>query len=192
MMKEKLLKTREKYNGLFQYFLDSLKEYEVIDKDDDATEVGPILMGMVTMYMFSRAEGLTEEEAKHLINHMVILPLLGEQERGCLDRITRYAPLVTDEAKRRKGLDSVKAEMERIQQLALKLDIDGSIQAALQVVKQGGIMDKLGVDIDKDKTKTASQTKTCPGCGAELQAGVNVPLCPNCGTKPFEKAKEGE
>lgn len=48
-------------------------------------------------------------------------------------------------------------------------------------------MEKLGVQVDDSKTKTASEKKTCPECGAELLKNTNVPQCPNCGTKPFEK-----
>lgn len=52
------------------------------------------------------------------------------------------------------------------------------------------LMDKLGVQTDQDKTKTASAQKTCPVCGSELVPDSNVPQCPNCGTKPFEAPKE--
>ena len=60
-------------------------------------------------------------------------------------------------------------------------------------------MEKLGVVIDDEKTKTAGEVKTCPSCGRALpgnqQPGVldangeNWPAwyCLNCGTKPFEK-----
>ena len=60
-------------------------------------------------------------------------------------------------------------------------------------------MEKLGVVIDDEKTKTASTDKVCPSCGTKLpgnqQTGspdangeVFPPwYCPRCGTKPFEK-----
>lgn len=52
-------------------------------------------------------------------------------------------------------------------------------------------MDKLGVQTDKEKVKTASEgTKSCPRCGMTLIPNTNVPQCPQCGTEPFEK-KDG-
>jgi hypothetical protein len=53
-------------------------------------------------------------------------------------------------------------------------------------------MDKLGVDEDGDKVKTANavQPNTCPDCGAPLDPESNVAKCPNCGTKPFENAED--
>jgi hypothetical protein len=59
----------------------------------------------------------------------------------------------------------------------------------LPAIKES-VMEKLGVQVDDNKTKTASEKKTCPECGAELLKDSNVPQCPNCGTKPFEKKKE--
>jgi len=47
-------------------------------------------------------------------------------------------------------------------------------------------LEKLGVQVDDSKTKTASEKKTCPECGAELLKDSNVPQCPNCGTRPWE------
>lgn len=52
-------------------------------------------------------------------------------------------------------------------------------------------MEKFGVEIE-EPDKTASEKKpapeTCPRCGATLRAKeeVNVLLCPNCGSLPFE------
>lgn len=51
-------------------------------------------------------------------------------------------------------------------------------------------MDKLGVDVtDTDPTKTATEKEnpSCPKCDKPLQKNVNVPACPKCGTRPFEK-----
>lgn len=51
-------------------------------------------------------------------------------------------------------------------------------------------MEKYGVDLDPDKTKTASQTKHCPVCGQELEkdgAGNYINKCPTHGTEPFER-----
>jgi rubrerythrin len=45
-------------------------------------------------------------------------------------------------------------------------------------------MEKRGVVIDYEKTKTAEQTKRCPDCGLELDEPNK---CPRCGTKPFER-----
>lgn len=48
-------------------------------------------------------------------------------------------------------------------------------------------MEKLGVETDGDKTKTAGEGATCPSCGGKLNTSTNVPSCPKCGTKPFEE-----
>lgn len=48
-------------------------------------------------------------------------------------------------------------------------------------------MDKYSVVLDNEKTKTASTSKTCPGCGGSL---TNETHCARCGTKPFEKRPE--
>lgn len=53
-------------------------------------------------------------------------------------------------------------------------------------------MEKLGVQLDDTKTKTAGKDlKTCPKCGGPLQTveGGSMPWCPKCGTEPFEKQK---
>jgi len=47
-------------------------------------------------------------------------------------------------------------------------------------------MEKLGVQLDPDKVKTAQQTGTCPSCQSNL-VGQDPPQCGTCGTKPFEK-----
>jgi hypothetical protein len=52
-------------------------------------------------------------------------------------------------------------------------------------------MEKYGVEIDKEKVKTAGAKKVCPECGAELSFITTPPTCPNCGTKPFEKDAKG-
>ena len=46
-------------------------------------------------------------------------------------------------------------------------------------------MEKLGVQYDEEKSKTASTWKACPSCGHSLES-QNPPKCPECGTKPFE------
>lgn len=51
-------------------------------------------------------------------------------------------------------------------------------------------MDKYGVEIDDEKSKTASQGKVCPQCGGKLPevgGAMNPNWCPKCGTEPFEK-----
>ena len=50
-------------------------------------------------------------------------------------------------------------------------------------------MDKYSVVTDEGLTKTSAPGE-CPWCGAELDRNSNVPMCPKCGTKPFEKAPE--
>jgi len=50
-------------------------------------------------------------------------------------------------------------------------------------------MEKLGVQTDKEKVKTAEGgAKSCPRCGLTLIPNTNVPQCPQCGTEPFEKS----
>jgi predicted RNA-binding Zn-ribbon protein involved in translation (DUF1610 family) len=48
-------------------------------------------------------------------------------------------------------------------------------------------MEKYGVEVDDDKVKTGSAGNKCPSCGADVRTDLSVPMCPNCGTKPFEK-----
>jgi hypothetical protein len=50
------------------------------------------------------------------------------------------------------------------------------------------MMEKLGVVLDDEKTKTAEKTGQikCPRCGADAPDCH----CPNCGTEPFEKRPE--
>lgn len=50
-------------------------------------------------------------------------------------------------------------------------------------------MEKLGVVIDEEKTKTASKDERCPKCGSLLypRKTGDIPQCPNCGTEPFER-----
>ena len=47
-------------------------------------------------------------------------------------------------------------------------------------------MEKLGVVLDDEKSKTASAGKGCPSCGSQLEKS-DYPKCPRCGTAPFEK-----
>lgn len=51
-------------------------------------------------------------------------------------------------------------------------------------------MEKLGVQVDEGKTKTAQKDgqDKC-GCGRELDKTANVPKCPVHGTEPFEPDK---
>lgn len=57
-------------------------------------------------------------------------------------------------------------------------------------------MEKLGVQIDEEKSKVAGAKKdeSCPSCGAKAHWDPhrNVPWCPNCGTRPFEKSPNKE
>ena len=56
-------------------------------------------------------------------------------------------------------------------------------------------MDKLGVVEDEDRVKTAQEgDKRCPECGSLLKSSdtTNVAVCPDCGTKPFERHAKDE
>lgn len=50
------------------------------------------------------------------------------------------------------------------------------------------IMDKYAVTVDDKKAVEARVSKKCPDCGADLDTDPAhaVPICPRCGTKPFE------
>jgi predicted nucleic-acid-binding Zn-ribbon protein len=48
-------------------------------------------------------------------------------------------------------------------------------------------MEKLGVVIDEEKTKTASKGSSCPKCGGRVYYENSYPKCEKCGTEPFEK-----
>lgn len=52
-------------------------------------------------------------------------------------------------------------------------------------------MEKYNVQLDDEKTKTASDKPTCPKCGSELyKPSQGIPQCPKCGTEPFEKREK--
>lgn len=52
-------------------------------------------------------------------------------------------------------------------------------------------MEKYGVVLDDEKTKTSSVDERCPKCGGPIEYGAIIqkgfPYCPKCGTEPFEK-----
>ncbi len=50
-------------------------------------------------------------------------------------------------------------------------------------------MDKYGVVTGQPEhqVKTAERDELCPKCANELDKASNVPICPKCGTGPFEK-----
>ena len=49
-------------------------------------------------------------------------------------------------------------------------------------------MDKFSVVLDEDKVKTGSTKSSCPSCGMALDVKPGeIPICPNCGTEPWEK-----
>ena len=54
-------------------------------------------------------------------------------------------------------------------------------------------MDKYGVETEK-QDKTAGDKPKCPDCGKDLEDPdkTGVPICPNDGSKPFEKKPEKE
>lgn len=53
-------------------------------------------------------------------------------------------------------------------------------------------MDKYGYKKreDDDTVKVATQKGKCPRCGADLNG--NPPVCPNCGSEPFEERRDAE
>jgi methionyl-tRNA synthetase len=48
-------------------------------------------------------------------------------------------------------------------------------------------MEKLGVELDEEKTKTAGKDQQCPKCGRALDPRQEIPKCRVCGTEPWEK-----
>ena len=52
-------------------------------------------------------------------------------------------------------------------------------------------MEKYSVEIDDDKTKTASEGDGCPQCGIDLSKESAPAYCPTCGTEPFERRDDG-
>ncbi len=46
-------------------------------------------------------------------------------------------------------------------------------------------MEKYGVKLDEDKKLAARLSGKCPDCKAQLES-INPPVCPTCGTAPFE------
>lgn len=56
-------------------------------------------------------------------------------------------------------------------------------------------MEKYGVDVETEEAKIASEKAkpACPSCGHALapSAASNVPICPRCGTEPFEPREGG-
>jgi rubrerythrin len=51
-------------------------------------------------------------------------------------------------------------------------------------------MEKYGYEEDHDLTKKATEAGKCPQCSSPLEG--NPPVCPKCGSEPFEKKKEKE
>jgi uncharacterized protein (DUF983 family) len=51
-------------------------------------------------------------------------------------------------------------------------------------------MEKVGVQFDDEKTKTAGVMKKCPKCGRQLFYEYGYPKCETCGTEPFEQRLE--
>lgn len=49
-------------------------------------------------------------------------------------------------------------------------------------------MEKHGYDQDRDLAKTAAEKGKCPQCGSPLSG--QPPVCPNCGSEPFEKRED--
>jgi len=53
-------------------------------------------------------------------------------------------------------------------------------------------MDKYSVVVDDEMEKQAREGGGCPVCGGTVDYSGNVPVCPKCGTAPFEKRPEGK
>ena len=47
-------------------------------------------------------------------------------------------------------------------------------------------MEKYGVQINDNWTKTAGSTNCCPDCGGKVDTRYMTPRCEKCGTKPWE------
>lgn len=54
--------------------------------------------------------------------------------------------------------------------------------------RRGEDMDKHGYEQDQDLGKTATEKGKCPQCGSPLSG--QPPVCPKCGSEPFEKKEE--
>ncbi len=54
------------------------------------------------------------------------------------------------------------------------------------IEKEGPKMEKYGVKLSENKKLQAKLSGSCPDCKAELTS-KNPPLCPNCGSAPFEE-----
>lgn len=50
-------------------------------------------------------------------------------------------------------------------------------------------MDKYGVDTEKPD-KTADEKQKCPDCGKPVDNETGTTLCPDHGSKPFEKKQD--
>ena len=48
-------------------------------------------------------------------------------------------------------------------------------------------MEKYGVVLDQEKTKTAGDKEVCPKCGGRVYREDSIPKCENCGTEPWER-----
>ncbi len=52
-------------------------------------------------------------------------------------------------------------------------------------------MHKYAVDEGQDnETLEKAASHGCPQCGATIERHGDVAVCPNCGTKPFERKKD--
>lgn len=54
-------------------------------------------------------------------------------------------------------------------------------------------MDKYGVSLDEEHEKIAmAQGRPCPSCGGKnVNYKGSIPHCPQCGTRPWERAPDG-
>lgn len=59
----------------------------------------------------------------------------------------------------------------------------------MEKLRKENTMEKRGVQLDDEKTKTASTEQTCNQCGA-ITDKDDPAYCPACGTRPFERWPE--
>lgn len=134
----------------------------------------------------ARNTGFGREETKVIANEMILL-LKEQLERGEEISIRGLGKFIWQPVKGGTVTDLNTGEPKEYPP-GFKLKFRPS-----QSLSRRRAMEKYGVQLDEDKTKTASDKKgserTCPQCGARLDSGSS---CPAHGTEPLEKRRSEE